>query len=306
MVGSKADDRSDTLRPSKSVNRNFLILVTLAVAALVWAHWTAIALMAERWAHDPQYSHGYLVPAFAVVLLWSRRQILKFAAPKPAWWGAPVLAAGIGLHLAGGYYSFTWLDAFSLLPTLAGVILMLGGSAAWRWAWPAVGFLVFMIPLPYRVEVSLAGPLQRIATLSSTFLLQTFGLPAVAEGNVILLTNARIGIVEACSGLRMLVVFFALSSAMGLLIKKPLWEKLLVVASAVPLALVVNVMRITVTGFLHEKVSSEAANAVFHDFAGWLMMPAALGILWLELTYLKHLLLEPLPQGPISLGLKEA
>jgi exosortase len=296
MVGAKADDRLSI--------RNFLILLSLIVAGLVWAHWTGLTLMAEHWAHDAQYSHGYLVPAFAVGLLWSRRKILWETVPSPAGWGALVLSAGIGLHLAGAYYYYTWLDALSLLPSLAGIVLMLGGRPAWRWAWPAIGFLIFMIPLPYRLEVSLAGPLQRIAVVSSTFLLQTIGLPAVAEGNVILLSEARIGIVEACSGLRMLVVFFALSSAVALVIRRPMWEKLLVVVSAVPLALVVNVLRITVTGFLHEEVSSEAANAVFHDFAGWLMMPAALGLLWLELTYLKHLLLEPPPSGPIGIGLK--
>jgi exosortase len=283
----------------------FILILVVAVSALVWAHWTGLAQMAERWAHDAQYSHGYLVPAFALGLLWARRKMLRESAPRPAWWGGVVLIVGIGLHLFGGYYAYTWLDAFSLLPTLAGVVLMLGGWPAWRWAWPAVGFLIFMIPLPYRLEVSLAAPLQRIATVSSTFLLQTFGLPAVAEGNVILLSEARIGIVEACSGLRMLVIFFALSSAVALMIHRPIWERLLVVFSAVPLALVVNVMRITATGFLHEKVSSDVANAVFHDFAGWLMMPAALAMLWFELTYLKHLLLEPLPSGPISIGLKD-
>ena len=91
-----------------------------------------------------------------------------------------------------------------------------------------------MIPLPYRFEVALAGPLQRIAVISSTYLLQTFGLPAVAEGNIILLSEARIGIVEACSGLRMLVVFFALSSAVALVIRRPFWERAVVVASAMP------------------------------------------------------------------------
>jgi len=86
-------------------------------------------------------------------------------------------------------------------------------------------------------------------------------------------------------------------------IRRPFWEKAVVVVSAMPIALVVNVMRITVTGFLHEKVSSSVANAVFHDFAGWLMMPVALGLLWLELIYLNHLLLEPPPAGPLGLGL---
>jgi exosortase len=283
--------------------RSFLIIFAISVACLIWAHWTDLVEMAQHWSQDAQYSHGYLVPVFALGLLWQRRRILLEGQPAPAWWGPLVLAAGIALHLAGAYFYFTWFEALSFLPSLAGLVLVLGGRPAWRWAWPAVAFLIFMIPLPYRLEVSLAGPLQRIAVISSTFLLQTFGLPAVAEGNVILLSEAQIGIVEACSGLRMLVVFFALSSAVALMIRRPLWEKALVVISAVPIALVVNVMRITVTGYLHEEVSSEVANAVFHDFAGWLMMPVALGMLWLELTYLKHLLLEPLPSGPIGLGL---
>jgi exosortase len=294
----RADDRPPI--------RTFLILLTAAVAGLIWAHWTDLVEMAQHWANDAQYSHGYLVPLFCLGLLWRRRDQLQPRLSGSAWWGLPVLALGIGLHLGGAYFYYTWLEALSLLPSLAGLVFILGGwatLAAWRWAWPAIGFLIFMIPLPYRFEVALAGPLQRIAVISSTYLLQTFGLPAVAEGNIILLSEARIGIVEACSGLRMLVVFFALSSAVALVIRRPFWEKAVVVASAMPIALVVNVMRITVTGFLHEKVSSSVANAVFHDFAGWLMMPVALGLLWLELIYLSYLLLEPPPAGPLDLGL---
>jgi exosortase len=286
--------------------RNFLILLAITVAGLTWSHWNDLLEMAQHWAHDPQYSHGYLVPVFCLGLLWQRRALLRESSAAPAWLGVPVLVAGIGLHLGGAYFYYVWFDDLSLLPSLAGLVLVLGGwarLAAWRWAWPAIAFLVFMIPLPYRLEVSLAGPLQRIAVISSTYLLQTFGLPAVAEGNIILLSEARIGIVEACSGLRMLVVFFALSSAVALVIRRPFWEKALVVVSAVPIALVVNVIRITVTGFLHEQVSSAVANAVFHDFAGWLMMPAALGLLWLELIYLRHLLLDPPLGGPLSLSL---
>jgi exosortase len=213
-----------------------------------------------------------------------------------------VLAAGIGLRLVGAYYYFVWIDAISLLPCLAGLWLLVGGKLAWRWSWPAIAFLAFMIPLPYSLSVTLAGPLQRFATVASTFALQTMGLPAVAEGNVILLNEAEIGIVEACSGLRMLVIFFALSTGVALVIRRPLWEKLVIAASAVPIALVVNVIRISVTGVLHETVGSEVANAVFHDLAGWLMMPMALGILWVELRYLKHLVLEPLQPTPVRLG----
>jgi exosortase len=261
---------------------------------VIWAYWTTLAENAQRWAYDPQYSHGYLVPAFAVVILWVRRHMAP-AALKPSWWGVPLLAAAIGLRLAGTHYYYVWLDSVSLLPCLAGLCLIVGGAQAARWAWPAIAFLVFMIPLPYRMEAMMGEPLQHVATLASTFALQTLGLPALAEGNTILLNDVTLGIVEACSGLRMLVIFFALSTAVVMVIQRALWEKLLIVASAIPIALFVNVIRITVTGVLHVCVGSAIANAVFHDLAGWLMMPLALGLLWLELTLLKHLLIEPLP-----------
>src|SRR5262249_403175 len=282
----------------RSLKLSFLAALALAVAAVLWAYWTTLGEMAQRWARDPQYSHGYLVPVFALALLWLRRTQLTSGTVQESWWGVPLLAAGIFLRLIGGFYYYLWLDALSLLPCLAGLVLILGGWRALRWSWPAIGFLLFMIPMPYRFSVMLAGPLQNFATVSSTFCLQTLGLPAVAEGNVILLNEIEIGIVEACSGLRMLVIFFALSTGFALLIRPPLWDKVLIVASAVRIALVVNVGGITATGVLYQTVGSEWAHTVFHDLAGWLMMPLALGILGLELKLLKNLLLDPLPVDP--------
>jgi exosortase/archaeosortase family protein len=90
----------------------------------------------------------------------------------------------------------------------------------------------------------------------------------------------RLGVVEACSGLSMLVVFFALCTAVAVLIRRPLWERLLIVAGAVPLALLANIIRIVVTGVLHKVAGPGLADLVFHDLAGWLMMPLALGLLW--------------------------
>jgi exosortase len=282
------------------------VAVTLAVVTLaaLWSYWTTLGEVAERWSHDPQYSHGYLVPLFALALLWLRRGQADFAAfrlaPSEGSWkdgatcaGMVFLAVSVGMRLGGTYFHGAWLDPLSLLPTLAGLCLLLGGWACLRWAWPSVAFLFFMIPLPYRASTQMAGQLQEIATASSTFLLQVLGLPAVAEGTTIRLNEVELGVVEACSGLRMLMVFFAMSTAVCLLMRKPLWERLLVCASAVPIALVVNILRITVTGVLHETVGKEIADAVFHDLAGWLMMPLALGFLALELKLLNHLLIEP-------------
>jgi len=96
----------------------------------------------------------------------------------------------------------------------------------------------------------------------------------------------RLGVVEACSGLSMLVIFFALSTAVAIVVRRPLWERLLLVASAVPIALLCNIIRITVTGVLHKVAGAQLADYVFHDLAGWLMMPMALGMLWVELKIL--------------------
>jgi exosortase len=290
-----------------SAGRSFLAALVLLAAlggVLLWTYWTTLLELARRWASDPEYSHGYLVPAFLPALLWLRRGSL----PRNAWrlnrlnlLGVPLLAAGLGLRLVGTYIYFDWLDAVSLLPCLAGLVLLACGGTVLRWALPAIAFLFFMVPLPFRAEVALAGPLQRFATQASTYALQTLGIPALSEGNVIVLNEIEMGIVDACSGLRMLMVFFALSTGVFLLVDRPLGQRIALLLSAVPIALIANVVRITATGVLHETAGSEIANAVFHDLAGWLMMPFALGLLWAELWLMSRLLLDPLPAAPMPL-----
>jgi exosortase len=271
-------------------------------ALILYTYWPTLGVLSHKWLNDPQYSHGYLVPAFAAWLLWSRRSLLTSAPLQPSWWGIGLLLASILLRLAGTYLYFDWLDAVSLLPCLAGLFVLWRGRPALRWSWPALAFLLFMIPLPFRFESALAGPLQRIATLTSTYVMQTIGLPALAEGNTILLNQGRIGVVEACSGLSMLMIFFALSTAVALLIKRPLLDKALIVLGAIPIAVIANVARITVTGVAHELLSPEIAHAIFHDWAGWLMMPFALGLLWVELWILSRLIAEPTVSEPLTLA----
>jgi exosortase len=271
-----------------------------ALAALLWAFGPVLAGLLHRWSHDSRYSHGWLVPLFSLYLLWSRRDRLTGKSPAPSWWGLPLLLAGLALAACGSYLYFDWLNAVALLPCLAGLAVLLGGRAALAWAWPALAFLVFMLPLPFRLETALAGPLQRVATLMSTYALQTVGFAAFSEGNIIRMGAVRIGVVEACSGLSMLLIFFALSTAFAVVVRRPLWERLLLAASAVPIAVLANVTRITVTGVLHKVAGGEVADYVFHDLAGWLMMPLALGMLWLELRLLSWVLVpRPVEEKPL-------
>lgn len=264
----------------------FPALVALTLGAVVWAYWTTLAEIAERWANDPQYSHGFLVPIFSGYLLWSRRDRLAGGELRPAWWGLVIVLAAAAARFAGFYFYQPWLDTGSLLVCLAGVVATAGGRRALGWAAPAILFLAFMLPLPHRAQTMLGGSLQRVATVASTYALQTLGVPAVAEGNVILLTDTRLGVVEACSGLSMLITFFALATAVAILSGRSVGEKVLIVLSAVPIAILANVTRITVTGLLYEASRGELARAVFHDLAGWLMMPLALGMLLAELFVL--------------------
>jgi exosortase len=150
-----------------------------------------------------------------------------------------------------------------------------------------------MFPLPWSLERALLAPLQSLATDVSTFSLQTLGIEAYNDGgNRICIEELQLGVVDQCSGLRMTTIFLALSVAIVLLVRRSWWENLVILLSAVPIALTVNVVRITVTGVLYRTASSELAERVFHDWAGYMMMPLALALLWLELTILSHLFVE--------------
>lgn len=256
--------------------------------AIAWAYWAIFAQLADRWSVDPAYSHGYLVPVYAVAILWFRRKSLEGATPEASRLALVFLALGALLYVVGTVFYFTWFAQISLLPVVAAVFLALGGRNYLTWAWPAIVFLIFMIPLPARLDEPLARPLQRIATVASTNALQTLGIFAEAEGNVILLRHSQLGIVEACSGLRMLLMFFAASAAVAIVISRPWYHKTLIVVSAVPIAILCNVLRITLTGVLKETVSGPAADAFFHDLAGWLMIPLALLLLAAELWVLSR------------------
>ena len=272
-------------------------LITLCL----WAYWSTLERMAHKWLNDPQYSHGYLVPAFAVYLLWHRRSSLGAISWRSDWRGLPLLAAGVILRLAGSYLHFDWLDAFSLLPCLAGISVLLGGWSALRWCWPAIAFLAFMIPLPYRVETALGQPLQRIATIGSTYTLQTFGFTALAEGNTIQLASGKMGVADACSGLSMLLVFFALSTALVIVVRRPLLDTCLLVASSLPIAIIVNIIRIAGTGAVQELFGRRAALGITHDLAGWLMMPMALALFGVQLWVFGRLLQVPRRTRPLAI-----
>jgi exosortase len=280
------------MAPSQTISFRSAIIWVLLGGSVLWAYLPVFREMAGAWLNNPQYSHAYLVPAFSAYLLWRSRQGAFQGEARPVWWGLVPLLVGTSLRLCGAYFYVGWLEAISLLPVLWGAALLLGGWQGLRWSWVAVAFLVFMIPLPHRVETSLSQPLQQVATVASTNVLQTMGLPAFREGNVIVLNDSRIGVVEACNGLGMMLLFFALAVGVALVVERPWLDRAAVVLSAAPIAVLANVARIVATSVLYETAGQRWGDMVFHDLAGWLMMPLALGILWLEMKMISFVLVE--------------
>ena len=150
-----------------------------------------------------------------------------------------------------------------------------------------------MLPLPYRLEVGLRTPLQRLGTVASCYTLQTWGLPAYAEGNQIHgITEHPLEVEQACSGLGMMMVFFALCAAVVYFIsERPLWERAVVLLSAPPIAILSNVLRISLTGTLYAWGFDRAAHILHDQLSAFLMMPVALGLLWLELWFFSKLVI---------------
>ena len=295
------------LSPVRGQVRSCVALLLLATAAFAWAYWPTLVSVVRRWSLDPQYTHGYVVPLFAALVLWLRRDWFPDEADvAPSWWGVPLLLLASVCRLAGALYSFEWLEGGSILFALAGLVWLTMGWRVLRWGLPAAVLLVFVLPWPWQFDQVLTHPLRRIATVCSTWALQLLGVPALARGNVIVVNDMEIGVVEACSGLGMLMTFFALSTAVAFSVSGSRFDKAVLFLSAVPIGVLMNVCRITVTVFLYQYASAKVAQVVFHDVAGWVMMPAAVAVLWMEMLVLGWVWI-PMEKGkPVPLVLRRA
>lgn len=292
-----------------------VVILQLAALAAVfgWAYWPTLSLFADKWINDPQYSHGLLVPFFSGFLVWRawrdrKGEVGDLSSQNPPLALKPMPILGIGLLVAilglraiAGALLFYQLDAASLLLALVAVCIAFGGFPLLKQTGPAIAFLIFMIPLPYELERNVGAPLKTAATVSSTFLLQTLGLPAIRDGNLILIDEVRLGVVDACSGLKMMVTFAAFSVGATLLIQRSRFEKLMILLGIVPVAILSNVLRITATGVSFAVISDNDTRHFLHELYGYAMMLIGLTLLAAELWVLKKLVLN---ESETSLGMR--
>jgi exosortase len=267
----------------------------------LWFYWSSLQHLVLSWYREEDYQHGFVVPIFALVLLWIRRDLIPPAGSRGSLWGLAFLALWAVMRWTAVYFNYGSIPELSMVPFFAGVALFVGGWQGLLWAWPSIIFLLFMIPLPGVVQGLASENLQSGATRLSTFVIQTFGIAAVAQGNVIQLAERPLEVARACSGLRMMMLFFALCIGAAFIVRRPLWERLLMIASAAPIAVAANIARIVLTAVLYELatvwpsvIDLEQYGEAIHNWAGYLMMPIGLLLLLAEMSLLNKLLIEPM------------
>lgn len=276
-----------------------LKLVSAALALLTitaWSYGPVMADLFKEWQSNEDYSAGQLVPLVALFLVWVRRKQLRECVLKPCWWGGvTLLILAQAARMYGLLFMFESAQRYSLVLTAAGLVLLVAGWQVFRRVSWILLFLFLMVPLPGRVHNMISGPLQRLATSGSVFVLEAF-LPRVSrQGNVVMLNGSTpLAVAEACSGLRMLTAFIIVAAFIAYMVKRARWQKTVLLLSSIPVAVMCNIIRIVVTAILILMVSTEVGEKFFHDFAGLVMMPAAVLLLFGEIWLMDRLVVpEP-------------
>jgi exosortase len=247
----------------------------VAIAAgFGWLYWPVLVKLARDWSADPNYSHGVLVAPLAAYFAWDRRDALRRLPLAPSWLGAASLAFGVLMLVAGVRGAELFLQRASMIPVLAGVILLVLGPGHLRLLLFPLGFLLLMIPLPAIVFNQVTFPLQLLASRFGETVLDAARIPALREGNIILLPYTTLEVVEACSGIRSLVSLVTVAVAFTAFQGMRPAAAVIVVASTVPLAIVMNGVRVAGTGVAAHYWGPRVADGFLHGFSGWLVFVA--------------------------------
>ncbi|MHC4596082.1 MAG: exosortase/archaeosortase family protein [Planctomycetota bacterium] len=278
-----------------------LVSVTLMLLAVtVLSYWSTIADLFKEWQGNDDYSAGQLVPLIALFLVWRERKTLRRCMLKPCWWGITLLILAQAARFYGLLFMYESAERYSLVLTAAGLVLMVAGWQVFRSVSWILLFLFLMVPLPGRVHNFISGPLQKIATTGSVFLLEAFGVRVSQQGNIVMLNEETpMAVAEACSGLRMLTAFIIITAFMAYMVNRSRRRKAVLLLSSIPVAVMCNILRLCITAVLILLVSTEVAEKFFHDFAGLAMMPVAVLLMFGELWLMDKLTVpEPdLQQG---------
>ena len=298
--GSLVDMVGDV--PDRSVDRAFsesAIIKTAVIAFLLCGlnFWQFKRLIAG-WRVDPNWSHGFLIPLFSLYLIYTRWDQLKSAKRRICLWGLPLFLGSL-LVLIYSYYPIGtyWFCQLSMIPLFLGVVLYLAGPAVLKITWVPIVYLVLAIPIPDILYQNIAYPLQELAAQSTTVILRLCGVAVDVSASSMSITSISgkvhpLQVVEACSGVRSLMAFVALSTAMAYIDDRPVWQRSILIFSSLPITVLCNILRVTTTSTMFVIDQPELGKDFMHTFMGMaLLIPAIfmlLGLSWL----MNHLFVE--------------
>ncbi|MEW5948564.1 MAG: exosortase A [Thermodesulfobacteriota bacterium] len=242
-------------------------------------YYPVITKLVSDWGIDDNYSHGYLIPFITGYMIWSIRKDLKKIEPTPGNLGLVLLVPGLCQLLVARVGSEFFLQRTSMILVLFGLSLFLMGKKFTRKVSFPIAYLFFMIPVPAIIWDKIAFPMKLFASYLAVKVIGLIGIPIFREGNILHLANTTLEVADACSGLRSLTSLLALSAALVFFTGHSTFKKWLLFLSAVPIAILTNIIRLTVTAGLASRYGEAIAKGFLHEFSGWLIFLLGLAML---------------------------
>lgn len=256
----------------------FQILILAGVFTALYSH--VLATLVSDWSNDPNFSHGFLVPFVALYMVWHKKKALGAIGQKSTAMGLGVILFGMLCHLTGTIGAELFVMRSSMIITIAGMVIYLFGFQMFKAVLIPILYLVIMIPIPAIIWNKIAFPLQLFAANLSSEMVHLLGIPVLREGNILHLANTSLEVVDACSGLRSLTSLLALSGAFAFIAPLGNLKKWVLFVSAVPIAVVVNIVRLTLTAVMATYIGPDAAQGFLHEMSGILVFAVALALVY--------------------------
>jgi exosortase len=257
------DTAQDLLR------KRTLLAIAGALALTTYVHYPILYHMFLTWRINPDYSHGLLIVPLSLYFAYGKTPQLRRAEIRGSWWGVAILCVGVLSVCIGELGALLTALRSGYVFALMGLVLLLAGRQVFEILLFPMAFLFLMVPLPQSLVNLIAFPLQLIAAGWAVSSLQAFGIPSLLEGNIIHLAHTQLFVAEACSGLRSLMALLTLGVVFAQFFRAGrLFQQSILVLSAIPIAIVVNAVRVSLTGILTHNFGPEAAGGFIHDFQG--------------------------------------
>lgn len=253
-----------------------VVLMTL----IIWLYAPVLGRLVRQWWTDPNFSHGFFVPAFSFYILWQKRDELRSLPSAPSSWGLGVMFLSLCTLILGVFGAELFLSRMSLIFLLAGMVIFLSGWQMLRAVLFPLAFLALMVPIPSIILNEITFPLQILASKLSASLLPLLGVPVFREGNVINLPSMPLEVADACSGIHSLLSLTCLAIMYGYLLEKRVGIRVILAVASIPIAVAANAFRIVGTGLLVQYWDPDKAEGFFHQFTGWLIFVVSLLMLF--------------------------